>query len=82
MKGSIYMNSFISWIGGKKLLKNEILKMFPEEKIDRYIEVFGGAGCFFFQKIKYACFDVYNDHCGELQRQLSIMLNSRDLFYV
>ena len=37
------MNSFISWIGGKKLLKRKIIEQFPKN-FDRYIEVFGGAG--------------------------------------
>lgn len=37
------MKSFIPWIGGKSLLANKIISMFPE-KIDRYIEVFGGGG--------------------------------------
>ncbi|WP_373370537.1 hypothetical protein [Clostridium felsineum] len=37
------MNSFISCIGGKKLLRKEIIALFPE-KFERYIEVFGGAG--------------------------------------
>ena len=37
------MNSFISWIGGKKLLKRKIMEQFPKN-FDRYIEVFGGAG--------------------------------------
>lgn len=36
------MNSFIVWIGGKKLLRKEIVKRFPE-KFNRYIDVFGGA---------------------------------------
>ena len=38
------MNSFIAWIGGKKLLRKEIVKRFPEEGFTRYVEVFGGAG--------------------------------------
>ena len=89
------MNSFISWIGGKKLLRKEILKRFPEEKIGRYIEVFGGAAWVLFSKDRLANMEVYNDangdlvnlfrcvkyHSGELQRQLSFMLNSRELFY-
>jgi DNA adenine methylase len=88
------MNSFISWIGGKKLLKKEIINRFPE-KFNRYIEVFGGAGWVLFGKDKIANMEVYNDynsdlvnlfrcvkfHCGELQRELSFMLNSRELFY-
>lgn len=88
------MNSFIGWIGGKKLLRKEIIKRFPEG-IDRYIEVFGGAGWVLFGKDKHADFEVYNDangdlvnlyrcvkyHCGELQREMSYMLNSRELFF-
>lgn len=89
------MNSFISWIGGKKLLRKEIINRFPEEKIERYIEVFGGAAWVLFSKDRLANMEVYNDangdlvnlyrcvkyHCGELQRELSFMLNSRELFY-
>ncbi|WP_416044618.1 DNA adenine methylase [Clostridium tyrobutyricum] len=88
------MNSFISWIGGKKLLRKEIVKRFPE-KVNRYIEVFGGAAWVLFSKDKLANMEVYNDingdlvnlfrcvkfHCGELQRELSFMLNSREMFY-
>src|SRR5699024_1528224 len=32
------MNSFISWIGGKKLLRDQIIARFPEQ-YGRYIEV-------------------------------------------
>lgn len=87
------MNSFIGWIGGKKLLRNEIVNRFPE-KTERYIEVFGGAGWVLFHKDRHAKMEVYNDyngdlvnlyrcikyHCNELQRELSFMLNSRELF--
>jgi len=87
------MNSFIGWIGGKKLLRKEIVSRFPEN-IGRYIEVFGGAGWILFAKDKHAKMEVYNDynsdlvnlykcikfHCLELQRELSFMLNSRELF--
>lgn len=88
------MNSFISWIGGKKLLRKGIVKRFPE-KFNRYIEVFGGAAWVLFSKDKLANMEVYNDingdlvnlfrcvkfHCGELKKELSFMLNSRELFY-
>jgi len=87
------MNSFISWIGGKKLLRNEIVSRFPE-KFDRYVEVFGGAGWVLFHKDKHAEQEVFNDYNGdlvnlyrcvkyhepELKRELSYMLNSRELF--
>lgn len=88
------MNSPICWIGGKKLLRKQIIAMFPE-KIDRYIEVFGGAGWVLFGRDKHAPLEVYNDaesnlvnlfrcikyHCGELQRELEWRLNSREDFY-
>jgi DNA adenine methylase len=87
------MNSFIGWIGGKKLLRNEILKRFPE-KMGRYIEVCGGAAWVLFARERHAELEVYNDangdlvnlfkcikyHCPELQRELSYFLNSRELF--
>lgn len=87
------MNSFISWIGGKKLLRQEIIKRFPDN-VSRYIEVFGGAAWVLLAKDRHAELEVYNDincdlinlfrcvkhHCGELQRELSYMLNSRELF--
>jgi len=87
------MNSFISWIGGKNYLKKEIVKRFPE-KFGRYIEVFGGAAWVLFYKDKHASMEVYNDynselvnlfrcvkhHRLELQRELSFMLNSREMF--
>ena len=58
------MNSFISWIGGKKLLKRKIMEQFPKN-FDRYIEVFGGAGWVLFDKEKHADMEVYNDVNGE-----------------
>lgn len=87
------MNSFFGWIGGKKLLREDIVKRFPKN-FGRYIEVFGGAGWVLFHKDKHANFEVYNDangdlvnlyrcvkyHCEELQRELSFFLNSRELF--
>lgn len=87
------MKSFIGWIGGKNLLKNEITKRFPNS-FGRYIEVCGGAGWVLFSKERHAEIEIYNDvnsdlvnlyrcvkyHCCELQRELSFMLNSRELF--
>ena len=54
------MNSFIQWIGGKKLLRNKIVGMFPEG-FERYIEVFGGAGWVLFHKEQHAALEVFND---------------------
>ena len=59
------MNSFISWIGGKKLLKKKIIEQFPES-FERYIEVFGGAGWVLFDKEKHAAMEVFNDVNGDL----------------
>lgn len=88
------MNSFIGWIGGKKLLRKEIVSRFPEVGFKKYIEVFGGAGWVLFHKERHAEIEIYNDinselvnlfkcikyHCQELQRELGFMLNSRELF--
>ncbi|MFW6680656.1 DNA adenine methylase [Lacrimispora sp. AGF001] len=90
------MNSFISWIGGKKLLRKKILDQFPEpESYNRYIEVFGGAGWLLFSKEKHASLEVFNDVNGELinlyrvvkyhpeplQRELEWLLMSREQFF-
>ena len=49
------MDSFISWVGGKKILRNKIISEFPEkETFNRYIEVFGGAGWVLFAADKHA----------------------------
>lgn len=89
------MNSPITRIGGKKLLRKHICECFPEEGIfDRYIEVFGGAGWVLFYKDKHAPLEVYNDadgqlvnlmrcikyHAAELQRELDGYVNSREMF--
>lgn len=87
------MNSFIPWIGGKRLLRKTIVSMFPED-FDRYIEVFGGAGWVLFAKDKHADLEVYNDaegelvnlfrcvkyHAGEVQKELDNTLNAREFF--
>lgn len=87
------MDSFICWIGGKRLLRDQIIERFPAD-IERYIEVFGGAGWVLFRRDKHAALEVYNDvdgslvnlfrcvkyHAGEVQRELQWYLNSRELF--
>lgn len=89
------MDSFLSWIGGKKLLRNKIIAEFPNNKdFNKYVEVFGGAGWILFSKDKHAKEEVYNDinsnlvnlfkcvkyHSEELQKELNFMINSRVLF--
>ena len=45
------MNSFLSWVGGKMLLRDEIIKRFPGKFIT-YAEVFCGAAWVFFRKTR------------------------------
>lgn len=90
------MNSFISWIGGKKLLRSRILEEFPQEgSFHRYIEVFGGAGWILFSAERHAKLEVYNDmngnlanlfkctkyHPEALQKELALILTSREQFF-
>ena len=90
------MNSFIGWIGGKRQLRKEILARFPKNTPSRYIEVFGGAGWVLFGKEKTSKqMEVFNDinsdlinlfrcvkyHCGELQRELGWIVQSREIFF-
>lgn len=89
------MNSFISWIGGKKILRNSIVNEFPDKKTyKRYVEVFGGAGWILFSSEKHAEIEVYNDingnlvnlfrcvkyHPEEVQKELEFILMSREQF--
>ena len=61
------MDSFMGWIGGKRILRKAILKRFPTDKVERYIEVFGGAAWVLFAKEKQAGqLEVYNDINGDL----------------
>lgn len=53
------INSFMSWVGGKKALRDEIIARFPAD-LPRYIEVFGGGGWVLFHKPPGG-FEVYND---------------------
>lgn len=89
------MNSFIAWIGGKRLLRKEIINRFPKEGFSRYIEVFGGAGWVLFAKEAGKELEVFNDidsnlinlyrcikyHCSELQKELDYSLISREEFF-
>lgn len=89
------MNSPITRMDGKKLLRKTICERFPcEGTFDRYIEVFGGAGWVLFYKNRHAKLEVYNDadgelvnlmrcikyHAGELQRELDGYCNAREFF--
>ncbi len=88
------MNSIISWVGGKKALRDLIYQRMPKE-YERYIEVFGGGGWVLFGKPPDKCMEVYNDFNSNLAnlfycvkerpmaliKELSFLpLNSRDEF--
>lgn len=90
------MKSPIPWIGGKSLLKNKILDVFPpKETYNRFIDVFGGGGSILFSKDKHADLEVYNDansdlvnffrclkyHPNELEKEIKYYLNSREMFF-
>lgn len=92
----MFMDSFISWIGGKKLLRNKILSLFPEKgTFNCYVEVFGGAGWLLFASDRHAEKEVYNDingnlvnlfrcvkyHPEALQKELEFTLMSREQFF-
>lgn len=89
------MNSFLGWIGGKRVLRKYILELFPEH-VGRYVEVFGGAGWVLFGKErKRDQLEVFNDmdgelinlyrcikyHCSALQDELQWLLSSRAQYY-
>lgn len=87
------MNSFIPWVGGKKLLREELLRRFPLF-YEKYIEVFGGAAWLLFHKPPGNDFEVYNDFNGllvnlfrtvrndpeGLKEHLQYVLNAREEF--
>jgi len=90
------MNSIISWVGGKKALRDLIYQKMPNE-FGRYIEVFGGGGWVLFGRRPDAAMEVYNDfnsdlanlfHCVRDQpmaflKELGFLpLNGRDEFFV
>jgi len=88
-----YMNSFMSWVGGKKALRDAVLARFPPY-YERYIEVFGGAGWVLFHKPPGGEMEVFNDYnsnlvnlyrCvrdkpNQLKYKLRYVLNSREDF--
>lgn len=89
------MDSFIGWIGGKKLLRKEIIARFPKEVPTTYVEVCGGAGWVLFGKDKLTKqVEVFNDidsnlinlfrcvqhHPEALIKELEYIIPSREFF--
>ena len=74
------MNSFMSWVGGKKSLRDKIIIRFPLN-YGRYIEVFGGAGWVLFHKTPER-FEVFNDANSNLVNLYRcVRRNARKLIY-
>ena len=74
------MNSFMSWVGGKKALRDDLLIRFPLN-YERYIEVFGGAGWILFHKPPDT-FEVFNDANSNLVNLYRcVRQNPRKLIY-
>lgn len=89
----VKMDSLISWVGGKKQLRNKIANLIPQNT-NTYVEPFGGAGWVLFFKDKWAEVEVYNDkdrrlvnlfriakfHPESLEKETELLLHSRELF--
>ena len=87
------MDSLISWIGGKKQLREKISHLIPTD-INTYVEAFGGAGWVLFYKDRWATVEVYNDkdqrlvnlfkiakyHPEALEKETELLLHSREIF--
>lgn len=72
------MNSYMSWVGGKKALREEVVRRFPLY-YERYIEVFGGGGWVLFHKNPGNDFEVYNDYNGLLANLYRCVREKPDL---
>ncbi len=55
----------MSWVGGKRALRDEIVKRFPLS-YNTYVEVFGGAGWVLFHKNPGKDVEIFNDFNGNL----------------
>ncbi len=71
------MNSFMSWVGGKKALRDTVLSRFPM-CYERYIEVFGGAGWILFHKPPGMDFEVINDYNSNLTNLYRVVRDKPD----
>ena len=71
------MNSFLAWIGGKRILAKTIISMMPEHHC--YVEVFGGAGWVLFRK-KPSGVEVWNDLNSDLVNLFRIVRNKLHVF--
>ncbi len=87
------MDSLISWVGGKRQLREKISQFIPAD-VNAYIETFGGAGWVLFYKDRWAEVEVYNDkdsrlvnlfriakyHPEALEKEMLLHIHSREMF--
>ena len=83
----------VNWVGGKRLLRETISYLVPDDILS-YIEVFGGGGWVLFYYDRWAELEVYNDldsrlvnlfrvtkyHPCEFAREMCYLLASREQF--
>lgn len=93
MQRNEFKGYLINWVGGKRLLREAISYLIPDDIIS-YIEPFGGGGWVLFYYQRWAELEVYNDldsrlvnlfrvvkyHPCELKRELCYLLASREQF--
>lgn len=93
MQRNEFKGYLINWVGGKRLLRETISHLIPDDIIS-YIEPFGGAAWVLFYHEQWAPLEVYNDldsrlvnlfrvvkyHPCELAREMCYLFASREQF--
>ncbi|NLF84167.1 MAG: DNA adenine methylase, partial [Candidatus Gastranaerophilales bacterium] len=91
--GHVPTDYLINWVGGKRLMRKYIEPLVPRN-IKSYCEAFGGGAHMLFYKNRWADLEIYNDldgrlvnlfrivkyHPQELEREISLLLGSREMF--
>jgi DNA adenine methylase len=91
--GHVPTDYLINWVGGKRLMRKYIEPLVPRN-IKSYCEAFGGGAHMLFYKNRWSDLEIYNDldgrlvnlfrivkyHPHELEREISLLLGSREMF--